>query len=858
MFTAVYALSPNRESILLKKIQSDFPIDANRIVSELMRDERIDNIDTKLKNTYRLSYFKNINKDLKPMIIKENVDKLITLKNYNYIIKNLIKSLDITFDGLKYLSDFVLKCQISQLNQMSEEKRKLHVVAFLHVSYYYLNDILADTLLREVQADRNSEKIKYEEHRASVRNIEANKTNSVLMDVKEVLLPFRLKIFSILANEDLEDKEKVATALEECQLRSDRIQKTESDINSVYDDTVQIMNQIDRNGIIEKCSLKLIKRVNSIILNLEFEYQYNNSLLTSAIRYYKNNNGLIDSGCPQGFLKQNVKDILYRENGTFRQSLYKSLLFREIALAIKSGELNILHSLKYKEFDQFIFSENETKENKIFELSGMDKFSDPINIHKKLVQELESQYENTNSRINDGSNKHIRFRDDGKFILKTDKIDFEDQFKVSSLVPNNYSINITELLNSVNSYAKFTNAFVHFSSKYIARKPSIEAMIATTISLGCGIGLGKMEKISRNIKVDFENIATVYFSVENLKQANIAILKAIDKMPLSTIYNTDIGCHTSSDGAKYDVTKNSLDCSPTYKNQGSGSGVSVYVFTDHSHKMFYSIVMNSNEREAVYVIDGLMENDFVHSDIHSTDTHGYSEIIFATTNLLGYRFAPRIKNLKKQRIYSFSKRSDHVAKGHKILPSGTINFDLISKYWDMILRFVATIKLKKCSASDLFRRLNSYSSNSPFYHALKEYGRIIKSLFILDYIDNHELRQKIEKQLNKVESIQKFSRAILVTGKYDFSSNIREEQSILEGCKRLIQNSVLCWNYMYLSKLISQCRDYGKKTKLLNLIRNGSPVFWKHVNFLGIYDFSAESIKCKSRYIYRDLESIKI
>jgi TnpA family transposase len=37
----------------------------------------------------------------------------------------------------------------------------------------------------------------------------------------------------------------------------------------------------------------------------------------------------------------------------------------------------------------------------------------------------------------------------------------------------------------------------------------------------------------------------------------------------------------------------------------------------------------------------------VKSDIHSTDTHGFSEAIFAVTHLLGCTYAPRIKNLKK-------------------------------------------------------------------------------------------------------------------------------------------------------------------------------------------------------------------
>ena len=40
-----------------------------------------------------------------------------------------------------------------------------------------------------------------------------------------------------------------------------------------------------------------------------------------------------------------------------------------------------------------------------------------------------------------------------------------------------------------------------------------------------------------------------------------------------------------------------------------------------------------------------MHSDVIKSDLHSTDTHGYSEVIFGTTHLLGFEFAPRIKAL---------------------------------------------------------------------------------------------------------------------------------------------------------------------------------------------------------------------
>ena len=151
---------------------------------------------------------------------------------------------------------------------------------------------------------------------------------------------------------------------------------------------------------------------------------------------------------------------------------------------------------------------------------------------------------------------------------------------------------------------------------------------------------------------------------------------------------------------------------------------------------------------------------------------------------------------------------------------------------------MATIKLKETSASQLFKRLNSYSKQHSLYRALKEFGKIIKSIFILKYIDNLELRQAIEKQLNKVESSNKFSRAISFGNNQEFKQDTKEEQIIAEGCSRIIKNSIICWNYLYLRKQIENEDNPEKKQEIMDAIKNGSVVTWQHINLHGEYDFS--------------------
>ncbi len=155
-----------------------------------------------------------------------------------------------------------------------------------------------------------------------------------------------------------------------------------------------------------------------------------------------------------------------------------------------------------------------------------------------------------------------------------------------------------------------------------------------------------------------------------------------------------------------------------------------------------------------------------------------------------------------------------------------------------ILRFMATIKLKHTSASQLFKRLSSYAKDHPLYKALKEFGRIIKSIFILTYFDDVEFRQRIEKQLNKVELSNRFSKAVFFANNQEFKEGTKEEQEISTACKVLIQNIIILWNYLYLSQLLANNANTEERINMIKSMKRGSLIAWKHINLQGEYDFT--------------------
>ena len=726
---------------------------------------------------------------------------------------------------------------------------------------FKLNDILIEKFIQSTQAILNSSE---REHRDIFFNERKNRSKKIINVSENVnsQMSDLNNARNILFSNTINSEEKISKLKEIFTDEfADKTKNIQNQLQKVADVSSGIIKNSDYYKMLEDKSIKLQNRSSEIIKNIHFANSSSNPELIAAIEYFKKVKNISSDKVPVDFLKPEDKDNLFNSVGKIKVSLYKSLIFIYTAKGIKSGSLSIMYSYKFRAFEDYLIPLDYWNENKkeLLNRSGLEGFSESKKIEANLKQRMSRQLHKTNSSIEAGKNKYVSFNPKGGILVKTPaKINIREGMK--ELLPKNRFISIYEILSTVNSLAGFTDNLEHLQNKNIKKRPNDHTLFAGIIGYGCNIGHRKLGRISHNINTEeLVNTVNWHFSQENVIKSNDQILNLMEKLQLPKVYASRKNqMHTSSDGQKYDIAVNSLNASHSFKYFGKDQGVSVYTFLDHSHRLFYSTVINPTEREAAYVIDGLMHNDVIKSDIHSTDTHGYSEIIFGTSHLLGISFAPRIKNFKNQQLYGFESQAFYKNKGYKVFPNKKINFKVIVKHWDNILRLVATIKLKESTASQLFKRLSSYSGNHPLYRALKQFGRIIKTIFLLKYIDNLELRQMIEKQLNKVENSNKFGKAVFFGENQEFKYSDSADQILAVNCRILIENAVICWNYLYLTKMHSKITDNKYKKEFIRTVKNSSVVTWQHINFQGEYDFSEEMLKNSMKFSLSELLEVSV
>jgi hypothetical protein len=603
----------------------------------------------------------------RPGKIKKSIDSFLEIKKIFESTYAVLQSLFLSKSALRYYAVWVQKSKITQLVQINNPyKRYLYLLAFIAHQYYYRQDLLVDTLLQSVQSTLNRIEKKQNEENKNTKQEKDRATHLLSVSYRDKT-DLLTKIHSIINAELLSAEEKVTqikqlVSHEEISdpIISACIEKLDKQIFSS-------LNEADFYNALEKQSLTLQNRLSRIIKNLDFNALNSRSSLLKAIRHFRETDGQIGYNPPRAFLEQKALSHLFDDKEKIRQSLYKSLLFVHIADAIKSGTLNLMHSYRYLSIDEYLINKKSWESNKQGYLDRADlaAYSSSKDTIAPLQDKLDKQYHTVNQSINNGRNPHISFNKAGEIIVDTPKVEKIETMRIAELLKQENYISILDVLGVVDRLTNFSECLQHYRVVQQIKRPQPIVLVAGLMAKGCNIGLAKLASVSKGINGNtLETVVNWYFSNDHLMEANNRIIRFINKLALPNIMRRTLGkLHTSSDGQKRNVDFDSILANFSFKYHGSGRGVSIYDFIDERHVLFHSLVMSSSEREAAYVIDGLMCNDEIKSDIHSTDTHGYSDLVFAITHLLGISFAPRLAKIKKRTLFSFEKRKSYQKNG---------------------------------------------------------------------------------------------------------------------------------------------------------------------------------------------------
>jgi len=547
---------------------------------------------------------------------------------------------------------------------------------------------------------------------------------------------------------------------------------------------------------------------------------------------------------PADFLSGNTVNYLYAGDKDRQKQLipdrYEFYICRLLRDRLEAGDIYCRDSIRFRSFEDDLIDDETWLNHKdeLIERAELPILKLPVEEHLAgLEKELEGRINKVNKRIEDGKNEYVKIKEKrGKrgWSLKYPGDNDEINHPVFDSLKQ---VGIGSVLDFVNQRCRFMDAFEHVLDRYVKTHIDERAIFASLLAWGTNTGLGRMGQIS---DIDYNLLAATsdnFIRLETLRGANDMVTNAIAEQPIFHEYDIDNVVHSSSDGQKFETSLPTINARHSPKYFGLKKGVVAYTLVAN-HIPVNARIIGANEHESHYVFDILFNNTSkIQPDIHSTDTHGSNAVNFAILDMFGYQFAPRYKDIAgtvSTSLYGFK----HPSHYDGILrPVRKLRKDLIIDDWDGIARIMVSLALKSTAQSIITGKLSAYARKNKTRTALWEYDNIIRSLYLLRFIDEPPLRRNIQLALNRGESYHKLRKAVAFAnfGKLRFKTEF--EQEIWQECSRLITNCIIFYNARILSTLLAHKQKIGDQEGIA-LLKRVSLVAWQHINLHGRYEFT--------------------
>jgi TnpA family transposase len=454
---------------------------------------------------------------------------------------------------------------------------------------------------------------------------------------------------------------------------------------------------------------------------------------------------------------------------------------------------------------------------------------------KAFVAGLKQQLTELSRAVDAGfpDNAELTLGKDGKPHLKQlKKLPLPDGFTaferaVQERMPERH---LLDILKNVQHWTGFARHFGPPSGSDPKLPDAVRQYVCTVFGYGCNLGASQTashlaEAINRHTmrRLNFQHITGA-----KLDAGGEDVIANFIRFALTGYWGD--GKTAIADGTPAPLRENNLYGSRHVRYGGFGN-----IAYNHISNLYIALFCNfiaCGVWEGVYILDAFVNAAAVlKPDTLHADTHGQSEPVFALAYLLGIKLLPRMRTWDDVIFY----RPDGEIKYEHIdaLFTETIDWQLIETHWEDLMQVVISIQAGMVIPSMLLKRLGIKNRKNKLYQAFRELGRVQRTLFLLRYISEADLRRTIRAETTKIESYNDFLDWISFGGPVIKSGDPVEQAKQIKYMK-LVANAIMLQNVVDLTNVLNGMIAEGLEVTAA-FISHLSPYIRRHILRFGSY-----------------------
>lgn len=452
---------------------------------------------------------------------------------------------------------------------------------------------------------------------------------------------------------------------------------------------------------------------------------------------------------------------------------------------------------------------------------------------KKLRSELTELSKDIDSRFNDIKGVTI---DGDRIKLQRAYTDYQSKTLDAlrnAITENMPKTSIIDVITDTVRWLKLDEFFNPHSGNQSRLTDQQLRLVVTLFCYGCNIGPQQtMDSIKGLTRKQIAWLNARHTDIRSLEKSIKKVIAVYAQMLLPKQWGS--GEHASADGTHKPMYDANILSEFHFRYRKRGA-IGYYMVSDQYVALFSHFIA-CGVHESWHILDGVARNDMeIQPSILHGDTHAQNYVVFGLSYLLGIELMPRIRGVSHLNFYKPAKRTAY--RNIKSIFNETIQWKEIEKALPEMMRIVLSIRAGKVTASTILRRLNTFSYKDQLYKGFQELGKYARTMYLLRFISDIELRKIVHRETNKSEQFNEFSNWLFFGNNGVIRHNDRFEQEKIIKYHHLVSNLVMLYNVHHMGKALEKLKQEGFPL-IEEDIKHLSPYQKFSINLLGYYQLN--------------------